>query len=402
MEREHFTAEIRRGQFARVGTEIVAERQIREFETVLFAGRVDRAAVGAEERGLDGAEFVIDDTAFMHAARGDEGEALLAIADRLDVKERFFSQFHLRPVASFGIDGDGAFREIIRMMGKPCLRVFRSGRAEDAEAVVFDRVVDGRFDFDRLRMVAQCHKRHDEKVFACIRTMLRVPVVAFRKVHLGLDAERDALRAVMNDGNLAGRASREGDFIGHRLPVEPTVTDFGAVFEGEQIMIDIARRLVEQRERSVGFDGNFEEFVRGGVGGRAERADGAMEHRGGFDEEGIEAKGGQVDIDGDRVALSSLRIFAPAEGEILRPFAEFGLDVKYLVFKWFAVAILQQEGVVELRAEGVMEFRRPVVGEVDGDDDGSLAALRQRIGDGDGEFVWLLRQIFAEGGEIAE
>ena len=154
MEREHFTAEIRRGQFARVGAEIVAERQIRKLQAVLLTRRVDRAAVGAEERGLDRAEFVIDDTAFMHAACGDESEALFAVADRLDVKERFFRQFHLRPVACFGIDGDGAFREIIRMMGEPCLRVFRAGRAEDTEAMVFNRVVDGRFDFNGLRMVA--------------------------------------------------------------------------------------------------------------------------------------------------------------------------------------------------------------------------------------------------------
>ena len=184
--------------------------------------------------------------------------------------------------------------------------------------------------------------------------------------------------------------------------MEPAVADFGAVFEGEQVMIDVARRLVEHRKRAVGFDGDFEEFVRGRVGGGAERADGPMEHRGGLDKEGIEAEGGQVDIDGDRVALTALGVFAPAECEVLRPFAEFGLDVKYLVFKRFAINILQQEGVVELRAEGIVEFRRPIVREVDGDDDGSLARLRQRVGDGDGEFVRLLRQIFAEGGEIAE
>ena len=183
--------------------------------------------------------------------------------------------------------------------------------------------------------------------------MLRMPVVAFREVHVRLNAEGDALRSVVNDGNLAGRSGRKGDFIGHRLAMEPTVTDFGAVFEGEQIMIDVARRLVEQRKRAIGFDSDFEKFVRGGVGGRAERTDGAMEHRGGLDKEGIETESGQVDIDGNRIALSALRIFTPAEGEILRPFAKFGLNVKYLVFKRFAIDILQQEGVVGLRAEGV-------------------------------------------------
>ena len=136
--------------------------------------------------------------------------------------------------------------------------------------------------------------------------MLRMPVVAFRKIHVRLDAEGDALGPVVNDGNLAGRACRKGDFVGHRLAMEPTVTDFGAIFEGEQIVIDVARRLVEQRKRAVGFDGDLEEFVRGGVGGRAERTDGTVEHRGGLDKEGIEAEGGQVDIDGDRVALAAL------------------------------------------------------------------------------------------------
>ena len=208
MERQHFACEIRGGQFARVGAEVVAECQIRKLEAVLFAGRVDRAAVGAEERRLDRAQFVVHDTAFVHAAGGNEREALLAVADRLDVEERLFGQFHFGPVAGFGIDGDGAFREVERMMGEPCLRVLRAGRAEDAEAMVFDRVVDGRLDFDGLRVVAQRHKRHDKKVFARIRTMLRMPVVAFREVHLGLDAEGDALRAVVDDGNLAGGACR--------------------------------------------------------------------------------------------------------------------------------------------------------------------------------------------------
>ena len=95
MEREHFAAKIGRRQFACVGAKIVAERQIREFEAVLFARRIDRAAIGAEECGLDRAEFVVHDTAFVHAAGGNEGQALLAVADRLDVKERFFRQFHL-------------------------------------------------------------------------------------------------------------------------------------------------------------------------------------------------------------------------------------------------------------------------------------------------------------------
>ena len=95
MERQHFACEISGGQFAGVGAEVVAERQIRKFEAVLFAGRVDRAAIGAEERRLDRAQFVVHDTAFMHAAGGNEGQALLAVADRLDVKERFFRQFHL-------------------------------------------------------------------------------------------------------------------------------------------------------------------------------------------------------------------------------------------------------------------------------------------------------------------
>ena len=95
MERQHFACEIRGGQFARVGAEVVAECQIRKLEAVLFAGRVDRAAVGAEERCLDRAQFVVHDTAFVHAAGGNEREALLAVADRLDVKERFFRQFHL-------------------------------------------------------------------------------------------------------------------------------------------------------------------------------------------------------------------------------------------------------------------------------------------------------------------
>ena len=95
MERQHFACEIRCGQFARVGAKVVAECQIRKFEAVLFAGRVDRAAVGAEERCLDRAQFVVHDTAFVHAAGGNEGQALLAVTDRLDVKERFFRQFHL-------------------------------------------------------------------------------------------------------------------------------------------------------------------------------------------------------------------------------------------------------------------------------------------------------------------
>ena len=97
-----------------------------------------------------------------------------------------------------------------------------------------------------------------------------------------------------------------------------------------------------------------------------------------------------------------MRILAPAEGEILRPFAKFGLNVKYLVFKRFAIDILQQEGVVGLRAEGVVELRRPVMREVNRDDGGSLARLRQRVGDRYGEFVRFFRQIFAECGEIAE
>ena len=158
MERQHFTAKIRCGKFACIGAEIVAERQIRELEAVLFAGRVDRAAIGAEERRLDRAQFVVHDTAFVHAAGGNEREALLAVADRLDVEEWLFGQFHFGPIASFWIDGDGAFREIKRMVGEPCLRVFRSRRAEDAEAMVFNRVVDRRFDFNGFRMVAQCHK----------------------------------------------------------------------------------------------------------------------------------------------------------------------------------------------------------------------------------------------------
>ena len=147
--------------------------------------------------------------------------------------------------------------------------------------------------------------------------MLRMPVVALREIHLGLDAEGDALRAVVDNGNLAGRARGEGDFVGHRLAVEPTVADFRTVFEGQQVMIDIACRLVNQRECAVGFDGHFEEFVRGGVGGRAERTDGTVEHRCGLHKEGIEAERGQIDIDGDRIALAALRVFAPAEGEIL-------------------------------------------------------------------------------------
>ncbi len=95
-------------------------------------------------------------------------------------------------------------------------------------------------------------------------------------------------------------------------------------------------------------------------------------------------------------------IAAPTHAGKLRPLAEFPLDVQDLVVDLVAVFVFEDKGIVGLGTEGIVEFRWPIVGEVNRRYNGAAPGVGQRIAEGSHEFMVVFRQVFGSRCQVPE